>query len=318
MHILAGDIGGTNTRLALFDDQGRCYREMQKFPSKKFSTLLEIIQLFLQGQEIERACFGIAGPVEGRICRATNLPWIVDADQIEKHSSIEKVYLINDLLANAYGLNALKKEDFFTVNSGEKELGNQALISPGTGLGEAGMIYIDGEFYPFSSEGGHADFAPRGTLQEELLLYLKESYDHVSYERVLSGPGLANIYQFLVEKKGKKPLKKGVEEKKLPELITQSALDQSSEVALESIRIFLEIYGAEAGNVALKFLTLSGIYLGGGIIPHLVPLLKEGAFFKAFCNKGRFQGLLEKIPIYAVLNDQAALLGSLEYVLKHH
>ncbi len=318
MRILAGDIGGTNTRLALFDADGRLLCPLQKFPSKNYPNLSTIVAEFLSEEKVDVACFGIAGPIEGGLCRATNLPWIVDSRILQEENSIGSVHLINDLLANAYGITRLQEGDLLTLHAGDPEKGNKALISPGTGLGEAGMIFVDGAFHPFASEGGHVDFAPTNALQEELLHSLRSAFSHVSYQRVLSGPGLATIYRFLVEKKSMPPLEKVASSKNLPEEITQAAKEKSSPTCVEALQIFVSIYGSEAGNLALKFLSLSGMYLGGGIVPHIVDIIKEGAFMRAFCNKGRFHTLLEKIPVRIVLNDQAALLGALEYALQKH
>ncbi|MEM8628905.1 MAG: glucokinase [Chlamydiota bacterium] len=317
MQILAADIGGTNTRLALFEEHGRVLKRKKTFDSRAYKNLLTIVNEFLEGEQPDIASLGIAGPVEGSVCRATNLPWVVDSKELERSIPIGKVHLINDLLANAYGVEVLEKEDFAFLQKGIPEQGNRALISPGTGLGEAGIVLVNGAAHPFASEGGHADFAPTDPLQEELLAFLRKKFScHISYERVLSGPGLAHIYTFLVEEKGEKGEMSPAIAQKNPHEITKRATQKKCPCCVLALKIFLAIYGAEAGNLALKFLALSGIYLGGGIVPHIVPQLREGTFLEHFTNKGRFRRLLEKVPIKVVLNDQAALLGAFAYAVK--
>lgn len=316
MQILAGDIGGTNTRLALLEESGKVLQSRQTFSSKNYPDLKTIVEEFLGKIVPDIACFGIAGPVEGSICRATNLPWIVDSRALEKETKIQTVYLINDLVASAYGTQVLQEEDVLVLHSGAPQVGNQALISPGTGLGEAGMFWIKNHLHPFSSEGGHADFAPVGALQEELLLFLRRKFSgHISYERVLSGPGLKNIYLFLTEEKKQEAIPTSVERPDFPKYITKNALEGACPACIETLNLFLAIYGAEAGNLALKFLAVGGVYLGGGIVPHIAPLLKKDLFMRSFLEKGRFRSLLQNIPVKVVLNDQAALLGALEFAI---
>ncbi len=314
MTILAGDIGGTNTRLALFEENKTLLRQ-KTFPSKKYGSLNEIVKQFLE-EKVKIACFGIAGPVKNNQCHATNLPWIIDGHHLEEERGIGSVFLINDLEANAFGIRALKKEEFFVLNEGDvQQKGNEALISAGTGLGEAGLFWDGKEYEPFACEGGHGDFAPRDEEEIELLLFLKQEFGHVSYERVLSGPGMYNIYRFYVEKKGKKGFESSVDPKQIPREITKSATGGGCEAATLALDRFIRIYGAEAGNTALRFLSLSGLYLGGGIAPRVVNKMKEGGFMEAFFSKGRFEEFLRKIPVKVVMNDQAALLGSLECAL---
>ena len=203
MAYLAGDIGGTKTHLSIVIEDGGKFESVkdQKFPSQKYPNLRSIVKEFLKEnkQELSKACFGIAGPVKKGKSQATNLPWLVDCDVLAKELNIEKVSLINDLEANAYGLNLLTKEEFYTLNEGDPNAkGNQAMVSPGTGLGEAGIFFDGKKHIPFACEGGHVDFAPKNELEDELLRYLRKKFKHVSYERILSGPGLYNLYQFLV------------------------------------------------------------------------------------------------------------------------
>ncbi len=300
---LAGDIGGTKTHLALYGEKGELIRD-QKFVSRNYSDLMSIVKEF-NPEGVNKACFGIAGPIKNNQCVATNLPWIVDP----KKMPFKTVKLINDLEANAYGIFELKEEEFFCLNQGDLNAqGNKALIAAGTGLGEAG-IYFDGEkYHPFPCEGGHCDFAPRNDVEISLLQYLFKKFGHASYERILSGPGLLNVYDFLVEVRG---MKKDAERD--PKAISEKALKGEGETSLEALRFFIELYGAEAGNTALKFLSLGGVYIGGGIAPKILPLLKQGLFMEAFSAKGRFKDLMEGMPVKVILNDNTALLGAMHY-----
>ena len=324
MAYLAGDIGGTKTHLVLyFEEKGKWIKgKDQKFSSQKYPNLRTIVKEFLKedNHEICRACFGIAGVVKKGKGQATNLPWLVDSQFLQKELSIEKVALINDLEANAYGLNMLGEDEFFVLNAGDPNAeGNQAMVSAGTGLGEAG-IFFDGEKYcPFACEGGHVDFAPRDAQEDELLHYLRKKFKHVSYERILSGPGLYNLYQFVVEtKKEKEDLKvlNEIQTGDSPRLISEKGMEGSSKACMRTLEIFVSIYGSEAGNVALKMLALGGVFLGGGIAPKILRAIKKGDFISSFTQKGRFSELLSAIPIRVVLNDNTALLGS-AYYAKH-
>lgn len=312
--ILAGDIGGTNTRLALFE-QGKMAGPEKKYPSRNYPGLEEIVQEFLGGKRVERACFGVAGPVREEVCKATNLPWVVDAAKMSRTLQIPSVHLLNDLEANAYGIKVLKREEFVIINEGKPQKGNQALISAGTGLGEAGLYWDGQKHHPFACEGGHSDFAPRNALEIELFVYLKKKYPHVSYERVVSGPGLYEIYRFLIETGREKASPEAEEEMKKGNpaaIVSEWGRLNKDPGCIHALDWFISLYGAEAGNLALKFLALGGVYIGGGIAPHIVDKMKHG-FFAAFADKGRFKPLLETIPIWVVLNDNAALLGAASY-----
>ena len=265
--ILAGDIGGTKTHLALFGENRQKIRE-EKYPSKENKSLEEIVTVFLGNETVKKACFGIAGPVRNNTVQTTNLPWNVDA----KNFSIPKVQLLNDLESNAYGLFELKEDQLFCLNkNGLSSEGNRALVSAGTGLGEAGL-YFDGKtHHPFPCEGGHVDFAPRNEREIEMLRFLLEKFDHVSSERILSGPGIYNIYSFLVEKDGfeKDPDVEAASKGERPKIISDKGCEKKSEVCVKTLELFVELYGAEAGNCALKFMAYGGIYLGGGIAPKI-------------------------------------------------
>lgn len=321
MTYLAGDIGGTKTHLALYQNkEGKVVSiKDQKYPSQDYPNLRTIVKEFLEGESvsISRACFGIAGPVKQGKSQATNLPWLVDTEKISTEVGIEKVALINDLEANAYGLKMLSEDEFYILNKGElKAEGNQAMVSAGTGLGEAG-IYFDGKgYHPFACEGGHCDFAPRNDLEDDLLKYLRAKYKHVSYERILSGPGLYNVFKFLIETKRETEKPDVLEEIKQgdsPKIISNLGVEGKSSACAHTLKIFSSIYGAETGNVALKMLSLGGIFLGGGIAPKILGVLKEGEFMKSYKGKGRFADLLEAIPVKVVLNDNTALLGSMYF-----
>lgn len=312
--ILAGDIGGTHTRLALFQDGVK--KIEKKYASPKYPGLEQIIQEFLaeNKEKVSKACFGIAGPVRNGICKATNLPWIVDAQKLQKILGISKVGLLNDLEANAHGLEVLKKEELFLLQKGDpSQKGNRALISAGTGLGEAGLYWDGKVHHPFACEGGHSDFAPRDEKEFALFLYLQKQFGHVSYERVVSGPGLVAILRFLVETKQvhlSRETESLMKEKAPARVISELGAEGRDSACSAALDWFLSFYGAEAGNLALKILSLGGLYLGGGIAPRIVDRLKTGPFLKAFLDKGRFHVLLESIPIWIVLNDDAALLGA--------
>ncbi|HSX10362.1 MAG TPA: glucokinase [Chlamydiales bacterium] len=318
--ILAGDIGGTNTRLALFE-KGKRVSQERKFPSHKYKGLEEIVAEFLQTEKgkVERACFGVAGPVRNGVCKTTNIPWIIDAAKLAKAVHIPSVHLLNDLEANAYGLQVLQPEDLYLLNPGEKQKGNRALIAAGTGLGEAGLFWDGKTHHPFACEGGHADFGPRNEAEIELFLYLKKKFGHVSCERVVSGPGLHSIFQFLVDT-GKETLSREVKEemeKRDPSKVISDWGSRGKDGAcVRAVDWFVSMYGAEAGNLALKFLSLGGFYVGGGIAPHIVEKMKQGTFLSSFADKGRFHQLLLSIPIWIVLNDNAALLGAAFYADK--
>src|SRR5947209_975686 len=303
--ILAGDIGGTNSRLANFEIvQGRVQPIVEEtFPSRGSASLDDIVQTFVSKHNlhITHACFGIAGPIRRGRSEAINLAWVVDAQSLAQQLGLSTVGLINDLEANAYGAAALAPEDFVILNEGALEAaGNAAVIAAGTGLGEAGLYWDGKQHWPFASEGGHASFAPDDALQVELLQYLQQRFGHVSWERVLSGPGLYNIYTFL------RDTQRGVEPAWLTEelhqddpaaTISRAALDGTCELCVQALDLFVMLYGAEAGNLALKVMATGGVFVGGGIAPKIIDKLKETTFMQAFCTKGRLQPVLEAVPV---------------------
>ena len=319
--ILAGDIGGTSTRLGFYNIKAKRPNLLvqETFASRAPGGLDGMIAKFKEANQltVEFACFGIAGPVKNERVETPNLPWIVDARQLSLSLSLPIVWLINDLEANAYGAAALKKKDFEVLNAGQPDLtGNAAIISAGTGLGEA-AFYFDGKRYrPFASEGGHVDFAPRNDLEIELLRHLIGKFGRVSYERVLSGPGLRNIYEFLRDTgRGTELTALAVEMKQRDPsaVIAQAALEGKCALAAQALDLFVAIYGAEAGNLALKLKATRGVLIGGGIAPKILPKLKSPGFRQAFMDKGRMKALLEPIPVRVILNDKTALLGAALY-----
>jgi glucokinase len=320
--VLAGDIGGTKTNLALFSVQGeRLHSEtFRSFPSKRYSGLEPVLQEFLSGDkhDIEAACFGIAGPVVDGKVKTPNLPWMVDGNGLSRSLKLNSVGLLNDLEATAYGIFTLDNEEFHSLNEGTmRHSGNKALIAAGTGLGQS-ILYDDGRhFRPLASEGGHGDFAPRNDLEIELLRYLIGRFRHVSYERVLSGPGLFNIYRFFKENRGLEEPKWLAERLSAEDdpsaVVTKAALANEAEICVKTLDLFVSVYGAEAGNLALRAKSVRGLYVGGGIAPKILDKLKDGTFMRIFVDKGRYTDLLAAIPVQVILNDHAALRGAAYY-----
>jgi glucokinase len=319
--ILAGDIGGTHSRLAYFRaDNGKLTVQAEGvFPSREHSGLDEIVTQFVEAQKVqpEVACFGIAGPVRNGRVETSNLPWTVEASRLASELHLPSALLINDLEANAWGIAGLSEKDVVPLNQFQgTPAGNQAVISAGTGLGEAGL-YWDGQGYDvFASEGGHCDFAPRTELEIDLLRYLAARFGHVSFERIVSGPGLVNVYRFLRDR-GREEEPQWLAEQILhgdpAAAISQAAIAGNSSLAEQSLELWISIYGAEAGNLALKLMATGGVYLGGGIAPKIISKLSGPVFLQAFQGKGRLQPLLESIPVKVITNDKVALFGAARY-----
>jgi glucokinase len=320
--ILAGDIGGTKTNLALFAlaDNRLEIQAQQQFASREFSSLADVIVAFEQmsgAPKIDAACFGIAGPVIDGRCRTTNLPWDITTSDLQKQLGTGRVRLLNDLEATAYGMLYLSEDEFVDLNpTGRSVEGNRAVIAAGTGLGE-GMLFWDGiHYHPVGSEGGHSDFAPGTAQQDELLRWMRKRYPgHVSFERILSGPGIYTLYEFLVES-GFAP--QPVSMLQIPEgedrsaMVSRCALVQNDPLCTETLRLFAEIYGAEAGNLALKTMSLGGVYIGGGIAPKILPAI-TGHFMNGFAGKGRFEEMLRGMQVKMALNAETALLGAAHF-----
>ncbi|HXJ82259.1 MAG TPA: glucokinase [Candidatus Methylomirabilis sp.] len=320
--ILAADVGGTSSRIGLFEATGGRLRPAIEvvYPSGGHRGLDEIVRVFLAAHHphVDHACFAVAGPVLGGRSEAPNLPWTVDARDLAHALDLPTVGLLNDLEANAHGIPALEEKDFLVLNWGSPNAsGNRAVISAGTGLGEAGIYWDGRDHHPFAGEGGHADFAPTTDLEVELLIHLRKKIGaHVSWERVVSGPGLAGIYEFLRDTgRGTEPpwLRDALRAGDPPAVISQAASEGRSELAVQALALFASAYGAEAGNLALKLLATGGIYVGGGIAPKIVETLKRN-FMEAFLAKGRLRRLLETIPVRVILNDKAALLGAARWM----
>ena len=319
--ILAGDVGGTKVHLALYDfTAGKLKHTRDKqFPAREYSGLDEIVKEFLGADKVSAACFGVPGPVRDGRLRLTNLPWTLDSREISLHLQIDHVFLINDLEANGYGVAELSPDQIFTLSEGDaSQIGNRALIAAGTGLGE-GMLAWNGRIHvPYPSEGGHTDFGPRNDIEIELLRFLQRKYNgRISYERVVSGMGLTNIYEFLRDGLGMeepKWLAEKITEAHDPNsVITEMALSVKSEICAKALDMMVSIYGAEAGNLALKVLSVGGLYVGGGIAPKILEKLKDGTFLKAFQDKGRLSQLLINMPVRVILESRAALMGAAAY-----
>jgi glucokinase len=315
--ILAGDIGGTNARLAYFQTQNGNLRLISEhvYPSGEYNDLGEIVSKFLKETSArpEVACFGIAGPVHNGRVETSNLPWIIEQSHLAQQIQLPATLLINDLEANAWGIGALNPQDLTPLNQVSLAVGNQAVIAPGTGLGEAGLYWNGTQHEVFACEGGHTDFAPQGELQIDLLRFLTERFGHVSYERILSGPGLVNVYEFL-RKQGVSREPAGFAAQaaggNAAAVISQAALNNTNPLATAALDLWITIYGAEAGNLALKTMATGGIFLSGGISPKILPRLTGPLFMNAFLEKGRLRPLLEGIPVQVITNDKSGLLGA--------
>ncbi len=316
--ILAGDVGGTNVRLAAFELTDNHLKPIVggKVLSRDYAGLRDIVHGFIKVHQINitSAGFGVAGPVQNGKASVTNLPWIVDAYELASDLGLTSVALLNDLEANAYGIGELESHDFITLNGGNPDAsGNAAVIAAGTGLGEAGLFWDGTRHHVFACEGGHADFAPRNAVEADLLLYLLHRWGHVSYERVLSGPGLRNIYEFLRDTgRAEEPawLREELPSGDPSAAIAEAALDGAADLCVQALDLFVSAYGAEAGNLALKLMATGGVYIGGGIAPKILPKLRGMAFLDAFAAKGRMRPVLEAMPARVILNDQTALLGA--------
>jgi glucokinase len=316
--VLAGDIGGTKTSVGLFV-MGKKRPEslvVESFASREAPNLEDIVDRFLKSHpgSISSACFGIAGPVINGRCKTTNLPWVVSETRMRSRFEWRHVRLLNDLAAAAMAVPLLRRSEKISLNKGVMQnKGNIALLSPGTGLGQALLIYMDGEYVPLSSEGGHVSFSPTTEIEVELWRYLRKKYGHVSVERVLSGPGLVNIYSWLRDSgRFEEPnwLKDIMKREDPGRAISENALRKKQALCVESLRFYVSMLGSVAGNLALTGLAVGGVYLGGGIPPKILPALKQGSFLKEFMAKGRFADFLARIPVRVIVNDKAALLGA--------
>jgi glucokinase len=336
--LLAGDIGGTKTILRLVEkSSGSSWQTLHesRYLSRDFPDLVPIVQQFLLAvkQKLgmvvrpEKACFAIAGPVVNDTCVLTNLAWFLDARRLEQELDIATIHLINDFAAVGYGILGLEDKDLYTLQAATAQTDAPiAVIGAGTGLGEGFLIQQAGGYQVFASEGGHADFAPRNELEFQLLQYLRDKYDiqRISVERVVSGQGIVALYQFLRDRQvaHESPeigeiirtweRETGRTEKSVDPaaVIAQAALEKRDRLCEQTLQMFVEAYGAEAGNLALKLLPYGGLYVAGGIAAKILPLIQEGNFLRAFGQKGRVSPLLEKVSVHVVLNPQVGLIGA--------
>jgi len=323
--ILAGDLGGTNFRVAVFRDDAEMTRlHFAKFRSADYSSIEEMVDLFLKdltlSTPLRTACFGVPGPNIAGVVTASNLGWKIDINALPKLIGIPRVAVLNDLESTAYGLVALHQTDLAPLQAGSgSHAGNQCVIAPGTGLGEAGLFWDGTRHTPWASEGGHADFAPTDELQLDLLNFLRHEYASVSFERVVSGMGIANIYRFL-RNTGRRVEKPAVAlemmEQDAAAVIDKYAADGSCPLCTLTMDLFVRTLGSEASNLALKTMATGGVFLGGGIPPKLLRFLRRPIFLESFLNKGRLRPLLETMPINVVLNDETALLGAARNALR--
>jgi glucokinase len=336
---LAGDVGGTKTLLGFFTPKADrpAAVEVGEFVTLEYAGLEAIIREFLKAQninprQIEAACFGVAGAVTGDVARLSNVPWLVDVRAVAERSGIERCALLNDLEALGYAIPVLEPDELAVLQQGVSSAeGNAAVIAAGTGLGEAMLHNVDGRFVPAASEGGHADFAPHTMRELRMTEALMKIFDHVSVEHVVSGPGLVNVYQFTHDSFGSGPSFTpnsvvprrscvGVGQVRdpadLPAKISQSALERRCPLCVEAMEIFVDAYGSEAGNVALRYVATSGVYVGGGIAPKIIPALESGAFLDAFRAKGRMRDLVTTMPVSVILNPDAGLMGAAVHAIE--
>jgi glucokinase len=319
--ILAGDVGGTKVHLALFDftDGKLKHNRDERYPAKEYNGLQEIVKEFLGADKVTSACFGVPGPVRDGRLRLTNLPWTLDSRELASGLGIQHVFLINDLEANGYGIAELSSDQIYTLSEGDaSQIGNRALIAAGTGLGECFLAWNGRIHVPYPSEGGHSDYAPRNEDEIELFRFLRQKYNgRISFERVVSGMGMRGIFEFLRDVKGLDEPKWLAEKIAAVDdanaVITEMGLAAKSELCEKTLDMFVSVYGAEAGNLALKVLSVGGIYVGGGIAPRILEKLKDGTFLKAFTDKGRLSQLLINMPVRIILESRAALMGAAAY-----
>jgi len=322
--ILAGEIGATNTRMAAFETEGNRLQSVveKNYLSQQHDGLSGILADFIktEGIPVHSACLGVAGPVRAGRSKISNLPWTIDAREVAKQLRLDSVGLLNDLEAYAYGIDGLDSKDFINLSEGSEDAeGNRAVISAKTGLGVAGLYWDGFRHHPFACEGGHTDFAPKDEMQMELLAYLQKKYGRVSCERILSGPGIKNVYDFLRDThKAEEPewlraqLSTAADP---PATISQTALEGKAAICDQALSIFVSVFGAEAGNCALNFMSTGGIFIGGKIAAKIVPKMKDPVFMKSFLDKGRMETILKDMPVKIVANDNCGMIGAARYTL---
>lgn len=323
MRLLVGDIGGTKTALGVAETDGEfvTITEPRRYPSGAFNSFDQIVQRYCveTGIDCRFAAFAVAGPIQDRRTETTNLPWTLDADALEVTFGFSCVEMLNDLEAVAWGVSALEHTDFAEIHSGDEVgQGNACVVAAGTGLGQAGLFWDGARHHPFATEGGHTDFAPADDLEFALLRHLKIRFGRVSWERLVSGPGIGNIYEFLVTHHGREPpawLRKAIEEGgDTAAAVAQAAADERCPICVETMTLFLRLYGREAGNLALKHMALGGVYLGGGIALKNLALLRKGGFLEGFFDKGRMGTLMRRMPVRVILQPLTPLLGAARFM----
>ncbi|WP_252736928.1 glucokinase [Zobellia galactanivorans] len=315
--VLAGDIGGTKTNLALFEykDGHLSPLKQNSYKTKDYNSLLEIIHEFevKQMTPIDSMCFGVAGPITNGKVYGTNFPWGIDAQELTRELHLRSVFLINDMQANAYGLAALGEKDLDPLKYGSQIVGNAVIISPGTGLGEAGLYWDGKAYHPFASEGGHCDFSPRNDFDYEIWKYFQQKYGHVSWERLLSGQGIRDTYQLIRNVSGEKEsdaFKAKMAKEDPAAVITKTAIEGTDPVCMETLDLFVRFLAIETSQLALKFKATGGIFIGGGIMPKIIKGMNREAFNDNFMQSGRLNSLLQMVPVNVILNDNTALLGA--------
>jgi glucokinase len=316
---LAGDIGGTKTNLALFEVAGPALTPLREtsFPSRAYGSLEAVVAEFLREDHppIGAAAFGIAGPVVGESVHTTNLPWRVEAEGLRRALSTTRVRLMNDLEATAFGALFLPPEQLETLNAGVPRAGHRGVIAAGTGLGQAFLFWDGTRHVPVATEGGHVDFAPRNATETELLAFLRRDHERVSYERILSGPGLFNIFRFLSEGQAR-PVDPAVARRLAHEdpgaVVGEAGTTGACPTCAAAVDLFVDLYGAQAGNLALTVMAVGGVYVGGGIVTKMLPKMRSGLFLRSFVAKGRYRGFVSEIPVWIVLEPKTALIGAAE------
>jgi glucokinase len=322
LYVLTGDIGGTNTRLALGSAPADrvSIEHRETFASPDYAGLEAIIRDYRPAQQtaVTTAAFGVAGPVRQGVSRITNLPWEISADRLRRRLGLEAVYLLNDLEALAWGIDTLAANELVSLQDGNPEAGgNRAVIAAGTGLGQAGLFSDGHTWRPFATEGGHADFAPESEQEWLLLKHLQQRHAHVSWERVLSGPGIVSLYEFTLRLRKAQIPDWLTDPDAVPAAqITTLALQQGDALCVETLNWYVQLYGREAGNLALKMNATGGVYLGGGIAAAILPALQDGQFIEAFLSKGRMRPLLEGVAVRVICSDLVALQGLTRYALQ--
>ncbi len=313
--ILVGDIGGTKTRLALAEGEGAAVAltEVREYPSPHYATLEAVLEEYMTQVDspVEGIALGVAGPVARQRAQVTNLPWVVEGAVLRQHFGVECV-LLNDLEAVAWGLPALNGDELFSLQEGVSGEGNRAVIAAGTGLGEAGIHWDGTRFYPFATEGGHTSFSPRTERELALWRFLQARHGHVSWERVVSGMALPELHEFLRAYEHSSPplwLQAALAEGSVGAVLAQAAVEATDPLCVELMHWFVCLYGAEAGNLALKVMSRGGVYVGGGIAPKILPLLRQPGFLESFVDKGRMRPLLEAMPVQVIVTDRVALYG---------